>query len=658
MRLVLKNTLVISLLITISMISISAFGYLKAKEFLYERFENQAFNQLESVKANIDIWIKDKEEIVGNLAETDELKARDLDKAGALSTRVGERMENPDAFAFMDDEGFLHLGKVKVPVSDYEHYIGGMNEKTSVYNPVPSESPSVNGAPIVLASTPVYGYNGEIVGVASGGYPIENLVDIISNISLGDSGYVTVFTNDGTIVVGENKEDTLNKKIEDYGNSDLDQLVKESITGETGVIETDLNGENSLLFYSKANEVDWNIMISVPTNEAFADANSLLKYFTIITLVFIVISTLISYVINRRSLKPIKEINDKIEELANHEGDLTQRLSINRKDEIGELANNFNSLLDSLQHLMGGILHKGEIVSEQILTLSNSAEEMVQLSDTVTKNVQNAAEISSQQERGNKRNLESITKIMDSVSDIKDSSSLVSDKTKCTYNDVEKANNEINVLLKQMADIQKSVQKSAELVLKLGNRSSEIGNIIGVITSISEQTNLLALNASIEAARAGEHGKGFAVVAEEVKSLAEQSAKSAKQISALVKEIISDTSNAVVEIESGSSQFGTGMERLQDVNGTLQNVYHSSGESSNGVDQIFTEIENLLSKVKDVEHILNRNSEKSIESSKYIHEVAATSTEQLGSIQDITASIDKTAQFAEELRALLNRFKI
>ena len=657
-KLSLKNTLVISLLITISMISISAFGYLKAKEFLYERFENQAYNQLESIKANIDIWIKGKEEIVEYLAEADELKASELEKAGALSTKIGERLKNPDAFAFMDAEGFLHLGNVEVPVSGFEHYIGGMNGKTGVYNPVPSESPGLNGAPIVLASTPVYGYNGEVVGVASGGYPIDNLVEIISNISLGDSGYVTVFTNDGTIVAGQNKEDTLNKKIEDYGNSDLDELVTKSIAGETSVIETDFNGEKSLVFYSKADEIDWGIMISVPTSEAYADANSLLNYFAMITLLFIIVSAIISYVINRRSLKPIKEINNKIEELANNEGDLTQRLSINRKDEIGELANNFNSLLDSLQNLMGAILSKGEIVSEQTLALSNSAEEMVQLSDTVTKNVQNTAEISSDQELGNKKNIESITQIMNSVSGIKDYSSLVSEKTKSTYNDVEKANNEINALLNQMSDTQKSVRNSAELVTKLGDRSSEIGNIVAIITSISEQTNLLALNASIEAARAGEHGKGFAVVADEVKNLAEQSAKSAKQISALVSEILSDTSNAVVEIESGSNQFGTGMEKLQDVNGILQNVYHSSGESSNDVDQIFTEIENLLSKVKDVERVVYKNSEKSIEASKYIHEVAATSEEQLGSIQDITASIEKTAQFAEELRTLMNRFKI
>ncbi|WP_041088526.1 methyl-accepting chemotaxis protein [Jeotgalibacillus soli] len=658
MRLVVKNTIVISLLITISMISISAFGYMKAKDFLYDRFQEQAYSQLESVKANIDIWIKGKQETMEYMAEADELKVNDGKKADALGYRISQRMDNPDAFAYMDAEGFLYLGGNKIPVGDYEHYKGGMDKLTKTYNPVPSQSPSLDGAPIVLSSSPIYGNNGEVIGVASGGHQIESLMNIISNITLGDSGYVTVFTNDGTVVAGQNKEDILNMKIADYENNDLDKLVENSMKGKTGLVETNFNGENSLIYYSKAEEMDWGIMISVPTSEAFADANSLLNYFIIITIIFIVIGAIINYVINMRSLKPINEVNLKIEELANNEGDLTQRLSIKRKDEIGSLAKSFNSLLDSLQELIGSILHKGEVVAENTAVLSNHAEEMVQLSGAVTKNVQISAELSTEQERGNKKNLESINGITQSVAEIKDHSLLVSEKTKNSYKEVEKANEEVISLLSQMSVIQNSVRNSSEIVRKLGNRSSEIGNIIEMITGISEQTNLLALNASIEAARAGEHGKGFAVVANEVKKLAEESAQSAKQISELVNEIQTETSNAVVEIESGTNQFRAGMEKLKDVNGSLQDVYHSSKESSNEVDKIFIEIDNLLSKVEDVEGIINDNSKKSLESTKYIREVASSSEEQLLSIQDIKASIEKTAQFAEELSDLLNRFKI
>jgi len=244
------------------------------------------------------------------------------------------------------------------------------------------------------------------------------------------------------------------------------------------------------------------------------------------------------------------------------------------------------------------------------------------------------------------------------VSDIKDHSSIVSVKTKNAYKEVEQANEQIKTLMNQMTDIQQSVLSSSMIVKKLGNRSSEIGNIVEMITDITSQTNLLALNASIEAARAGEHGKGFAVVANEVKKLAEQSAQSANQISELVNEIVAETSNAVVQIESSTDQFGTGMQKLEGVNDRLQLVHQSSEESSYEVDKIFIEIENLLSKVKDVEHVIKDNSQKSMESSNYIREVAASSEEQLLSIQDITTSIEKTAQFGEELRELLNRFKI
>ncbi|MFC4321463.1 methyl-accepting chemotaxis protein [Litchfieldia salsa] len=658
MRLVVKNTIVISLLITISTISISAFGYMKAKEFLYERFEEQAYSQLESVKANIDIWIQGKNETLEYIAEAEELKVADYVKADALSTRIAERIENPDSFAYMSADGFLYLGGNKIPAQEYEHYKGGMEELTKSYNPVPSATPSLNGAPIILTSSPVYNQNQEVVGVATSGHPIEGLIDIISSIKLGETGYVRVFTSDGTIVAGENKEDTLTKNISDYENSELDQLVEKSISGQTGVIETKVGSENSLVFYSKANEMDWGIMISVPTSEAYADANSLLNYFIMITVAFILLGAVLIYFINLRSLKPIKEVTYKIEELAHNEGDLTKRLRINRKDEVGKLANSFNNLLDTLQVLIGDIAKKGEVVAENTTVLSEHAEEMVQLSGVVTQNVQVAAEISNEQEKGNHRNLESINEITQSVSEIKDHSSLVAEKTNKSYLEVGKVNEEVISLLSQMSDTQDSVRHSSEIVKNLGNRSSEISNIVGMITGISAQTNLLALNASIEAARAGEHGKGFAVVANEVRKLAEESAQSAKQISELVKEIQTETSNAVHKMEVGTKQFGTGMEKLKEVNGSLHDVYQSSKESTKEVDKIFIEIENLLSKVEDVERVINDNSHKTQESTKYIHEVASSSEEQLSSIQDITASIEQTAQFAEELKQLLNRFKI
>lgn len=656
MRIVVKNTIVISLLITISMISISAFGYMKAKEILYERFQAQAYDQLNSVKANIDIWIQGKQETMKYMAESDVLKASDGERADALGARIASAMDNPDAFAFMDAEGFLYLNGAKIPVSEYEHYIGGMEGHTRTYNPVPSQSPSLEGAPIVLSSSPIYNASGEIVGVASGGHQIDSLINIISNVTLGESGFVTVFTSDGTIVAGKNKEDM--KTISDYKNSDLDKLVENSMGGKTGVVETDFNGDNSLLYYSKAEEMDWGIMISVPTREAFSDAHSLLSYFSIITLVFIILGAIINYGINKRSLKPIKEVSDKIEQLATSEGDLTQRLAIKSNDEVGHLSKSFNSLLDSLQDLIGGILHKGEAVTENTAVLSEHAEEMVQLSGVVTTNVHNSAELSTEQEKGNIKNLDSINEITHGVSEIKDHSLMVSEKTKTAYKEVGLANAEVSSLLTQMSDIKHSVRNSSDIVRRLGNRSSEIGNIVNMIRSITEQTNLLALNASIEAARAGEHGKGFAVVANEVRKLAEESAQSAKQISELVKEIQQETSSAVVEIESVTNQFGTGMEKLEVVNGSLQDVYLSSKESTDEVDKIFIEIEQLLSKVEDVETVIKDNSQKSNESTKYIREVASSSEEQLSSIQDITTLIEETALLAGELSGLLKRFKL
>ena len=658
MKLVVKNTFIIGSLIALSMTSVSIFGYMKSKQALYERFESQAYDQMDAVKTNIDIWIQGKQDTMEFMAEIDALKKKNTKEASMLGGRLAERLKNPDAFGFMDEEGFLYLGGNQIPVSEFEHYKGGMNKLTKTYDPVPSKSPSLNGAPIVLTSAPVYGYDGHVIGVTSAGHQIESLVQLISSKTLGKTGYVTVFTKDGSIVANGDKKDDAAKTIADYQNNQLSDLIQKSMEGESGKIITSLNGEENLVFYSKATEMDWGLFIVVPTKEAFAAADSLLSFFALMTVVFIVLSTGIAYMVNVKSLKPIEEINQKMEQLANNEGDLTQRLPINRKDEVGKLASNFNYLLDSLQGLIHTILQKGELVSDNTSSLSDNAEEMAELSQVVTENIQDSSEIFEELERGNEKNLVSINDITGGVSEIKEHSSSVANKAKVSLQEVEKVNEKIQGLMNQMTDIQASVRNSSEIVKRLGARSSEIGNIVEMITGISEQTNLLALNASIEAARAGEDGRGFAVVANEVKKLAEQSSQSAKQIATLVNEIQQETSHAIIEIDAGTNRFGSGMDNLNDVKGTLENVHQSSKETTDEVAKTFIEIENLLTRVKEVEHTIRANSKRSTDSAQYIREISSSSEEQLTAIQEITASIEKTALFAEELKDLLQRFKV
>ncbi|MDF2875783.1 MAG: methyl-accepting chemotaxis protein [Sporomusa sp.] len=210
----------------------------------------------------------------------------------------------------------------------------------------------------------------------------------------------------------------------------------------------------------------------------------------------------------------------------------------------------------------------------------------------------------------------------------------------------------------QMDSIEKTVNESARVVTKLGERSKEIGQIVDTISGIAGQTNLLALNAAIEAARAGEQGRGFAVVAEEVRKLAEQSQTAAKQIADLIAEIQGDTDKAVFamsegtrEVRSGSQIVNTTGESFNEIMALITAVSSEVREISGSIQQMAAGSTQIVSSAKDIEGICKNTAGQT-------QTVSAATQEQSASMQEIAASSQSLAKLAEGLQGAISRFKL
>jgi len=216
----------------------------------------------------------------------------------------------------------------------------------------------------------------------------------------------------------------------------------------------------------------------------------------------------------------------------------------------------------------------------------------------------------------------------------------------------------IKKTIQQMMNIEETVTGSADVVMNLGERSKEIGQIVDTISGIAEQTNLLALNAAIEAARAGEQGRGFAVVADEVRKLAEQSQEASKQIALLISGIQHDTQKAVVSINEGTHQVKLGTEvaetagqAFNEIADLVNQVSSQIGEISEDIQQMAVGSEKVVSSVTDIYEI-------SREISGQTQTVSAATEEQSASMEEVSSSSQILAKMAEELQETLKKFNV
>jgi methyl-accepting chemotaxis protein len=375
-------------------------------------------------------------------------------------------------------------------------------------------------------------------------------------------------------------------------------------------------------------------------------------------LIVMILCGIIAFSITRRLFNPIQSVNDQLTLLANNEGDLTYRLSVSKKDEIGDLSESLNALLTGFQRLVKQVRNKTDQVFDASSNLRNQSEEAVQTVHHITEVMGKTIEGTVVQMQSSERTAAAIEQVSAQIHHVANTSLEVSKSSLVAKKEAEKGNQHIQNLFAQMDTIKKNTERTATVVSSLEVFSGEVEQIIGVLTTISNQTNLLALNASIEAARAGEYGRGFSVVANEVKSLAERSGVQANQISNIIKEMQKITKEIVIAIHDEKKDVAAGVTIVDHAKHSFENILRTSEE-------VFKQISNVSDISNEMLTATTQVAEYAEEVhaiSKQTHQDTVTITslteEQLAFITEIFSSVEQLNNISIELSKSVQLFNI
>jgi len=358
----------------------------------------------------------------------------------------------------------------------------------------------------------------------------------------------------------------------------------------------------------------------------------------------ILIGLLFSMIISKGITKPIAGAVAGLKDIAEGEGDLTTRLEIKSKDEVGELAKWFNVFMEKLQGIIKDIASNAETLGSSSGELSNLSGQMSQGADNMSgksNKVASAAEEMSS-------NMNSVAAATEEAATNLNMVATAAEQMIATINEIaqnsEKASNITGEAVVQ-------TQSASNKVDELGSAANEIGKVVETITEISEQVNLLALNATIEAARAGEAGKGFAVVANEIKDLAKQTADATQEIKGKIGAIQGSTDATVTEI-------GQILKVINDVNDIVSTIATAVEEQSVTTKEIAQNVVQASQGIQEVNENVAQSSSVAGEIAKDITDVNQASGEMSSSSSQMNMSAEALAKLSETLNEMVGKFRV
>lgn len=349
-----------------------------------------------------------------------------------------------------------------------------------------------------------------------------------------------------------------------------------------------------------------------------------------VTVVALVVSTVLFVFLLKLIIDSILNIRGQLDNIAQGEGDLTQRIVVEREDDLGKLGNSFNRVLENLQSMIASIQKLTTELGDGATELSRTATEN---SDGVSRQTDSISMVAT-----------AINEMQSAIEEVAGNASRASEVTREAEEKGQNGGRIIRQSSEQVQHLSAQISKAVEVIRQLSEDSNNITSVLDVIRGIAEQTNLLALNAAIEAARAGEQGRGFAVVADEVRTLAQRTQESTEDIQKMITTLQTGVSDIVSVMETGSDQASKTEELALNAETEIQAIL----EAMTNIADMNASVASATEEQTQVVEEVNRNITQ-------INDLAEESANRSKAIDGISNSLEG---YARELENQTGKFKV
>jgi len=473
-------------------------------------------------------------------------------------------------------------------------------------------------------------FRGQNSGVLAADLTVNHIIDQVLSLELNHDGFA--FLIDGNNRIVAYRDEALSQQPLTQLDSELTPDLIRKLQNDNTIHTFTLDSENSdkMIFVTPIAGTDWTLGIIEDKSLAFASITEQMKFLVLASLgLYIIISIIATLTINNL-LRPLNNLNKSVSQLAQGSGDLTQRIEIERMDEIGELADSMNRFLSQLQAMIKDAVAHSHTLSEYADT---SSKQTILASQKVAEQQNDVNQIAT-----------AIHEMSATSGEVASHAEMTAAAAQASTNACDEGQHVIGQNRDAITMLANQVQEAATVIHELESNAQGINQILSTIQGIAEQTNLLALNAAIEAARAGEQGRGFAVVADEVRVLSKRTHDSTEEIRSMIDTLQKNTHQAVNSMQTSTELADKSVGYAEEANQSLCKITDAITEISD----MATHIASAAEEQRAVSEDISRNTQ----AIKDVSDHLANQT------IDVSQSAQKISDSAGAMRQDMSRFKV